>query len=338
MNNSESFLIITILNRNLKYEIQLNEVESLDKIKEICKQKLGLGSIDLTKINLYFIDDNKEKKIINKFNDLIEYSNKNSENDNLSIELIVEISKENKNIIENQNEKNNIINNIENNNKIIDDYKDMINKLNAEIEKLKMKCKEYESKIKKLIDKYEVKISDLIKVDSKKENKELTYKNNNNINDIPEKENNNNLNPNCINKDVKKIFNTKDIKFINAECNQCKKRNYIKIFQCVSCEDYYLCQDCYYLNNINTIKFHEHKYLYFFEIIFPVDLMLLIKKEEEKDKIYNQVINKFNLLLNNIFFDENGNFSNTKYIINDSHIEELKSVLNDMDKFKILIL
>lgn len=338
MNNSEQLLIITISinNKNDNCEIPLNEVESIEKIKEICKQKLGFESIDINKINLCFIDDDKEKIIINEFDDLIKYSNTNSEN-NLSIKLIAEIIRENESIIDNINKENNlndITNNSENRNKIINDYKDrIINKLNAEIENLKMKCKEYKDIIKNLIDKYEKKISGSSKVDSKKENAELTYKNNININDKPQNENNNNLNSNNINKNEKKILATKDMKFINIiECNKCKKKNYIKIFQCVSCENYYLCQDCYYENNITTQRFHEHKYLYFFEIIFPVDLMSLIKKKEEKEKIYNEIIDKFNDILNSIFFDKNGDFSNTKYVIDDLHINKLKSVLDGMNK------
>ena len=337
MNNSEQLLIITISinNKNDNCEIPLTEVESIEKIKEICKQKLGFESIDINKINLCFIDDDKEKIIINEFDDLIKYSNTNSEN-NLSIKLIAEIIKENESIIDNINKENNlndITNNSENRNKIINDYKDrIINKLNAEIENLKMKCKEYKDIIKNLIDKYEKIISGSSKVDSKKENAELTYKNNININDKPQNENNNNLNSNNINKNEKKILAIKDMKFIDIECNKCKKKNYIKIFQCVSCENYYLCQDCYYENNITTQRFHEHKYLYFFEIVFPVDLMSLIKKKEEKDKIFIEIIDKFNDILNSIFFDKNGNFSNTKYVIDNSHINKLKSMFDEMNK------
>ena len=183
MNNSEKFLIVTIVNKNRKFRIQLNEMENIEKIKEICKPKLGFENIDINKINLCFIDDDKEKNIINEFNDLIEYSNINSENGNLSIELIAEISKERENIMDKQN-KNNNLNYINNNNKnsykIIDDNKDrMINALNDEIEKLIMKCKEYKDIIKNLIEKYEKKICDLKNVDSRKENRELTNKNNN---------------------------------------------------------------------------------------------------------------------------------------------------------------
>ena len=67
MNNSEQFLYITILNKNSKCVIHLNEEESIEKIKEICKQKLEFGNIDINKINLCFIDGDKEKNIIPLF-------------------------------------------------------------------------------------------------------------------------------------------------------------------------------------------------------------------------------------------------------------------------------
>ena len=144
--------------------------------------------------------------------------------------------------------------------------------------------------------------------------------------------NNLKTNQNNINKKEKKNLYIKDIKFINIKCNKCNKKNDIKIFKCVACEDYYLCKDCHNENNTKTLRFHEHKYLYFFEIIFPAELMQLIKKREEKDKIYNKIIEKFNDLLNSIFFDKNGDFSNTKYVIDDLHINKLKSVLDGMNK------
>ena len=336
MNNSEQFLIIT-LNKNKKdeCEIHLNEVESIEKIKEDCKQKLGFGNIDINKINLFFIDDNEDRNIINEFNDLIEYSNINSE-DNLSIELVVEINEEKERIINNQNKENNTIsinNNKKNINKIIIDDKDRkINELNAIIEKLIMKLQKYKDKLKELIDKYEKKISDLKKLDPKKENRELIHENitiktpNENINNI-------NLKSNNINTKERKSLYIEDILYINIKCNKCKKKNNKNIFQCVYCENYFLCQDCHNKNNKEAKKFHDHEYLYFFEIIFPIELMTLIKRKKEKKKVYYEVIDKFNDFLTSIFFDEDKNFSNKKYNIDIQHIENLKSLCNDMIKF-----
>jgi len=336
MNNSEQFLIIT-LNKNKKdeCEIPLNEVESIEKIKEDCKQKLGFGNIDINKINLFFIDDNEDRNIINEFNDLIEYSNINSE-DNLSIELVVEINEEKERIINNQNKENNTIsinNNKKNINKIIIDDKDRkINELNAIIEKLIMKLQKYKDKLKELIDKYEKKISDLKKLDPKKENRELIHENitiktpNENINNI-------NLKSNNINTKERKSLYIEDILYINIKCNKCKKKNNKNIFQCVYCENYFLCQDCHNKNNKEAKKFHDHEYLYFFEIIFPIELMTLIKRKKEKKKVYYEVIDKFNDFLTSIFFDEDKNFSNKKYNIDIQHIENLKSLCNDMIKF-----
>jgi len=334
MNNSEQFLIIT-LNKNNECKIQLNEVENIEKIKEDCKQKLGFGNIDINKINLFFIDDNEDKNIINEFNDLIKYSNINSE-DNLSIELVVEISEEKESIINNQNKENNTIsinNNKKNINKIIFDDKDRkINELNAIIEKLIMKLQKYKDKLKELIDKYEKKISDLKNLDPKKENRELIHENftiktpNENINNI-------NLKSNNINTKERKSLYIEDILYINIKCNKCKKKNNKNIFQCVYCENYFLCQDCHNKNNKEAKKFHDHEYLYFFEIIFPIELMTLIKRKKEKKKVYYEVIDKFNDFLTSIFFDEDKNFSNKKYNIDIQHIENLKSLCNDMIKF-----
>ena len=172
MDKSEQFLIIKIVNinknENCKCEILLNQMESIEKIKEDCKQKLGFEDLDINKINLYFVDDDKDKIIINEFNDLIEHSNINSENDNLSIDLIMKISEEKGN----QNKENNPIYINKNNGiKIINDDKDRkINELKTENEILKMICKRYKDKLKELIDKYEIKIRNLKNVDSKKEN------------------------------------------------------------------------------------------------------------------------------------------------------------------------
>ena len=144
--------------------------------------------------------------------------------------------------------------------------------------------------------------------------------------------NNLKTNQNDINKKEKKNLYIKDIKFINIKCNKCNKKNDIKIFKCVACEDYYLCKDCHKENNTKTLRFHEHLYLYFFEIIFPEKLMQLIKKKEEKAKIYNEIIDKFNDILNSIFFDKNGNFSTAKYTVDNSHINNLKIMFDEMNK------
>mgnify|MGYP003571343112 CR=1 FL=1 len=181
MDNSEQVLIITILDKNENpiTELKLNKVESIEKIKDDCKKNLGIGNIDINKINLCFIDDDKDKNIINEFEDLIVYSN--IENNNLSIALIAEISGEKDNIKDSQNKDNNPIhiNNNKNSNKIIDDDTDRkINELKAEIEILNIICKKYKDKLKELIEKYEKQNRDLRNVDSKNENRELNDENN----------------------------------------------------------------------------------------------------------------------------------------------------------------
>jgi len=69
MDNSEQVLIITILDKNENpiTELKLNKVESIEKIKDDCKKNLGIGNIDINKINLCFIDDDKDKNIMPYF-------------------------------------------------------------------------------------------------------------------------------------------------------------------------------------------------------------------------------------------------------------------------------
>ena len=341
MDNSEQFLMITISNENKNREctIKLNEMKNIKEIKEECKQKLEFENIDINKINLCFIDGDEDKSIINEFNDLIEYSNIKSGNNNLSIELIAEINEQKYNIKDSQNKENNPIYINKNNqklNKIIDDDKDrIINKLKAEIEKLVMKCKKYKDQLKELIDKYEKKIHNLECGDSKKENRELIHENNNiYIKDKSQKENINHLNldSNENKKNEKKLLIRQDVRFIKNKCNKCGKQNDNNIFQCVKCENYYLCQVCYKENIKTNKKLHEHKH--FFEIKFPDNLMEKIKQKEKKDKEYYETIYKFNDFLNNIFFDQNGNLSKQKYNANRKNNGKFKNLCNEMNKIK----
>jgi len=310
MDNSEQLLMITISNKNKNDEckIQLSEVKSIEKIKEDYKQKLGFENIDINKINLYFIDDNEDKNIINEFNDLIEFAS--SQNNNLSIKLFAEINEEKNNIMDKQNKENNhgnINNNKENRNKIIDDYnKDtLIIKLNAEIEKWKMKCKKYKDKIKNIIDDYEKKIRELCNVDSKKGNRKLFHEINN-INNKSQNENNIKTEAN--------ILHRKNIQFISNKCDKCYKQNEENIFQCAYCENYYLCNDCH-KENIKNKKYHKHKY--FFDIKFPDEMMTKIK---------------FNDFLNGIFFDQNGNLSKEKYIPDTKMFKKLCKKMKKINK------
>lgn len=331
MDNSEKELIITILNKknNGKYQNHLNEEKSIEKIKEDCRQDLGLKNIDINEINLYFIDKDNDKNIINEFSDLIEFSNINSKN-NLSIELNAEISEEKEN---GKNKENNpiYINNNKNSSKIIVDDKDRkINELTAKNEILIMKLQKYKDIIKKLINKYEKLINDLKKVDSKRENKEVPYENNN-INEKFQNKNINNLNlkSNDINSKGK---NNLYLQFILTKCNNCQKLSEKNIYKCVSCKNYYLCQECFKENNKKNKAFHKHEYLYFFEIKFPKELKYIVKNELMINKFYNEVTGKFNTLLNNIFFDTNGNFSNKEYNSDKPHLEQLQILYNEMNK------
>ena len=322
MDNSEQVLIITILDKNENpiTELKLNKVESIEKIKDHCKKNLGIGNIDINKINLCFIDDDKDKNIINEFEDLIVYSN--IENNNLSIALIAEISGEKDNIKDSQNKDNNPIhiNNSKNSNKIIDDDTDRkINELKAEIDILNIICKKYKDKLKELIEKYEKQNRDLRNVDSKNENRELHDENNV-----------------TIKKKEKNLLDRQNIQFISNNCNKCGKKSDKNIFQCVKCENYYLCQACHKENSKENKRFHEHKF--YFEIKFPDDLMTIIKLKEKSEKDYYDTINKFNAFLSGIFFDKDGNLSNQKYIENKLNIKILKNLYKIIKKLDLLII
>ena len=334
MEDSDPLLMITIWNKNnnCKYRIQLNEAKSIKELKEDCKQSLRFGNIDKNKINLYFIDDDEDKNIINEFNDLIEYSNINRKNDNLSIELFAELSEEKENIINKKNNLNLIKNN---NNKIIDDKDRKIYQLNAEKEFLMMELKKYKEQYKKKTDYIEKKIvnSNKVEVEPKKENKELSHENNkNNINAKLQNENINDLNLEAKDINLKKnLLYRQDILFIYNKCNNCGKQNEKNIFKCVSCDNYYLCINCHKVNKNKTI--HEHQY--FFEITFPVELIKKIKTKEKNDVSYYEVIFKFNDFLNSIFFDKNGNLSKKQFTANKSNIEKFENLCIDMNKIKV---
>jgi hypothetical protein len=132
-------------------------------------------------------------------------------------------------------------------------------------------------------------------------------------------------------KEKKKLFK-QNIQFIKNKCNKCDKQNENNIFQCVICENFYLCQACHKENNKSNKNIHEHKD--FFEIKFPAKLMEKIKLKEKHDKEYYETIEKFIDFLNGIFFDNNGNFSKQKFVVNNSNTKILKNLCNEMIIFK----
>ena len=277
MEEKNKVMKLIIWYNNKGFVIPYKEGLTLEEIKKQCQTNFKLEEEDINNLILLFNDNDGGKIIINNIKEfcLLKFGINKF---NSSIELILEINQEIK-ILNSNNIFKNIMSNTNN-----DEYDKLIIELKNEIGNLKNKCNNYEKRIKELL----LKCQQNIKNEIKKEKKLCVIENENfSINNLKS-------NQNDINKKEKKILTTKDMKFINIECNKCKKKNYIKIFQCVACENYYLCQNCHNENNIKTLRFHEHKYLYFFEIIFPVELMKLIIKKEEKVNIYNKTIEKFN--------------------------------------------
>ena len=357
MEGKELFLKINIFYENHHKEIICNEEKKIEEIKKECKNILGLNYIDINNINLWFIDEDKEKNMIYEFDDLINFSKEYMPN-YLSIELIVEICNkyEKENWIDNDKKEENNIN--ADKYEVLNNYKNVIKakdkiilELKNEIEILKFKCKKNKSSAnsyKNLIN-YLVKISKLNSIKElikklKEQNKENKDNKDNNIqikdqNKDIEQIKNDKL------KNEKRIFLYKEnFDFINNKCNNCSKQNTSHIYRCAFCKDYYLCSKCLKDNEKKDKKNQEH--IYFFEIIFPEKLLKLIELAKNKDKKYYSIIEKFNDFLNKIFFDDKGNFSLEKYNVNNTIlkplVKEMKSInespLSYIEDYKITCL
>ena len=95
----------------------------------------------------------------------------------------------------------------------------------------------------------------------------------------------------------------KEIEFINEKCSLCHKRSEDKIYKDYKENKSYLCEYCYNKNK----KIYKDNV---FEIKFPKKLLDIIKERKIKRKeLGNRPILDFNNFLNNIFFDNEGNFS-----------------------------
>ena len=349
MDNKELVLKINISNENNHQEIICNQEKDIKEIKKECQNKLGFDNIDINNINLWFIDEDKEKNLISEFDDLINFSKENNPN-YLSIDLIVEIcNKYDGEIIANNKKEEKKINNDKY--QILENYKNVfkhkdkiILQLKNEIEILKIKYKKYKNSVnsyKNLIN-YLVKISNTNSIkELKKKLKEQNKENNIHIkvqNNDKEQIKNDNL------KNEKRIFLYKEnFDFMKNKCNHCSNQDPSKIYRCVNCKDYYLCSNCHKENarKDKNNKYHEHNY--FFEIKFPEKLLELMNLAKNKDEKFYSIIDKFNDFLNKIFFDGNGNFSSEKYDVNKKILKtlykEMKSInespLNYIEDYKI---
>ena len=125
-----------------------------------------------------------------------------------------------------------------------------------------------------------------------------------------------------------KSYYLKRLEFINNICENCKESSLKNIYKCVICDNYFLCEKCYKINNKH--KFHSHDD--FFEIHFPSGVKKQIKEENKPSINVNITIEKYNKLLQEYFFDENGELLlNEKKQID---LRILKTICKEMKNFK----
>ena len=361
-------LIIKVTDGKKTYEIITQEEITIEEIKKRCQKEFNISEKDINNINLWFIDEDNDKNLISNINELMSFIKEIDSNNfliNLKVEINNKKNKDFKksNIIEKE-EKDKILNNKNNitfKNKNIyetrtkEENDNIIIKIKKENELLKKLVNYYQEKIKEivkyyekvLIEKYSKTLNYIIQQDIIKgkeikeneiilENKIINKKTTEQINNLKNKRylQDNNINeikvtPNettekeslQIKKNEIDILN--DMKFIKNKCKNCNKYSDKNIYLCIFCDKYYLCDNCYKNNNKNK-KFHEHEH--FFEINFP---NYIIKKYHELEILrFNYTINSFYNIINNIFFDENGNISTKQ--INLDVFNNLKEICIDM--------
>ena len=171
MDDLESMIIIKVFYENKTFDITTNVNMSLEEIKKKFAEKIKYNDKNFDKINLWYIDEDNDKNLINNSNDLIEYSNE-IEFSKYSIILHLDINNKdnkhnkdnkdnkefNKNEIEEEKEKekNSITptTTIININKF-EDEKNEINKKDNEIKLLKDELSSYKERVKDIINYYE---------------------------------------------------------------------------------------------------------------------------------------------------------------------------------------
>ena len=368
-----------VRNFNINNEYKMIEKRILN-IKQSTEKKLNINS-ELNKSLNEKIENNKnelgknkikikllKKEIDNLKNKIVEFINVGNKD---------EIKKEFKEKMENKNIKN-IMEDIEDKDK-------KIKELTLEIDNIKEKYdKFYKDKIKDIIVYYEQIISPS---EIKKNINALNYENfKNNIFNYDNKANKLTKNNEYIiirnneieikktnfikNKDILKqikeinihLFNNfninqnenkisrlkkdgknyilSELEFINNKCNKCNKISSENNYKCVLCENYFICNNCYKVKS----KFHEHD---FFKIKYPSEINKQMKNTKKNNISYISLINKFNEILNDIFFDKDGNLSTkeikdfSKFNLNQIYIDmkaKNESVFNYFSNYKMNII
>jgi len=338
MNEFKQTLKIKIYNEKNEYlEIDSEKMEKIEEIKKKCQEKFKYKDKDINNINLWFIDDDNDKNLINNNNDLMTYA-KEIEASKFFIKLNVDINDKLKEDYINKIEE---IEDKEIQNKNNNYLEINLNKKNEKIKQLKKqimilnyKINYYKEKINKIILYYEKSLNDInfklynqirdnkiIKNDEYLK-KELKY-NIENSDNTPQ-------NKNIIKNNKLKIngkYCIKNIEFINNRCKKCYEKCLESIYKCVLCDNLFLCKNCH-KNNIKG-KMHEHND--FFEINYPKEVIKQFKEDINENIKINNIINSFYELLKSIFFDKNGNISLKAF--NDSDIKNLKQICKDMKSF-----
>lgn len=339
MDDLDVILKVKVSNGKNEYTIfTAKDKVTIEEIKRECIKKFNLPEKEMNNISLLYKDEDNDINILTNNDELIFLAKEINPSKylvNLELKLNNEFLEDINNKI---NDKKQEMNEINNDGKGEDNYNININEekntiireLINENEKLKLKINSCNERIKHLILYYEEYINSLFKKIRIYDNN-FKYKNEkieklinenhiieqnkgkdiikiNEINTGEKKinqpvnkgETNNTILNNEI-KETKKSYYLEDLEFINNKCNECHKKIYELIHKCVICQNYFLCDNCYKIRN--DTKFHEH--YFFFKIIFPEPIIKKIKIQEKNDNI----INNFNIILRNYFFDKNGNLS-----------------------------
>ena len=186
MDGLDPELKIVISNDKSHLQVQTKEI-SLEELKKKCQEEFGYDETDIQKMNLWYIDDDNDKNLINNGSDLLLFA-KEMEFSKFSINLTLQLSnkiniKEENKIEEQKNiEINNFIDEANKDNNVEKDIE--IKKLQKEIDFLKEEINYHKQRNKNIILKYEEVLNEFrVKNESKKIN-EIIEKNNeiNNIN------------------------------------------------------------------------------------------------------------------------------------------------------------
>ena len=374
MNDLNQLLIMKIFYENKNCEIISEKEITIEEIIKKCQEEFKLKEKEINNMNIYFIDEERDKNLITNMNDLITFAKEIDSSTfliNLNIEINSKINNNYKNIdiieekkeilIDNNNQNNNNI--IEN--KIKEDSNIIILKLKKEIEFLKKTINNYRKRIKNIIIFYDNALNGKNKYIDKDElnvEEEKIDDINNNIlldeieNKILKDDNKDNKNENIINQnnnisfeiiekgnekieDIKTIFkldkniNINILEIIYNKCNNCNKHTKNRIYKCIYCDNYSLCNKCYDKNNNNKNKLHHklHKHEDFCEIKYSEKYYMTIKgytkiKTSELQKSFNEILNK-------VFLDKKGNIN--KNPLDTSDTKNLKHICQEMILIKI---